>query len=350
MTMKIILGMPKSRDIYLQIKKNLEFYGFEVLYIDNFPDYIKYFKYQGLKEQWFSLVQKIFYRNFSYKTKLKEQLLLTNTEKLLFGKEYDYTLIIRPDLYPLKLLKLIKKYTKGKFIAYQWDGLRRMPCTKQTIELFDNFFVFDASDVNDKNYDDFQLTGITNFYFDMYHPKVIKHEKKIAYFVGTHVSERVVDIEYCAVELIKNDIDLKFIIPTSNLNKIGQYKHPQLITFGSEHAVSFSENIQTLNEIDIIVDFVNPLHHGLSFRVFEALYYQKKLITNNENIRQYEFYHPDNILIWHKDDLSRNIKDFLKKPYIPLDEKIVKKYGFGNWIKNILDLPHYEKIKLPFIN
>ena len=72
MTKTIILGMPKSRNIYLQIKKNLEFYGFEVLYIDNYPEYIKHFHYQSFKDYLYNLVQKLFFRNYLYKTKLKD--------------------------------------------------------------------------------------------------------------------------------------------------------------------------------------------------------------------------------------------------------------------------------------
>nr|WP_239326546.1 hypothetical protein [Snodgrassella gandavensis] len=343
----IILGMPKSRNIYQQIKKNLEFYDFEVLYIDNFPEYIKYFKYQSLKERLCSTMQKLLFKNFLYKVKLKEELLLSNSKALLAETKYDYAIVIRPDLYPVKLLQLMKEFTRKKFIAYQWDGLRRMPCSKQIINLFDEFYVFDAHDLVDKDFQDYELTGITNFYFDMYQPEPVRHASRIAYFVGTHVSERVADIEYCISELVKNNIQLRFIIPTSNQNKINQYQYPHLITFGEENAIDFSENMQILNEIDIIVDFVNPLHHGLSFRVFESLYYQKKLITNNKTICKYDFYHPDNILIWHKEDLSQKIQNFLAKPYKPVDSEIVKKYGFGNWIKNILDLSPYEKINLP---
>jgi hypothetical protein len=343
----IILGMPKSRNIYQQIQKNLEFYGFEVIYIDNYPEYIKYFKYQNLKERLYTVMQKLFFGNFSYKEELKEKLLLSNSRALLAEKKYDYAIIIRPDLYPVKLLQLLKEFTRKRFIAYQWDGLGRMPCTKETINLFDKFYIFDAYDLVDKNYQDYELTGITNFYFDMYQPEPVKHTGTIAYFVGTHVPERVANIEYCAGELVKNGIQLKFIIPTSNRKKINQYQHPHLITFGEENSINFLENIKILNEIDIIVDFVNPMHHGLSFRVFESLYYQKKLITNNEAICQYDFYHPDNILIWRKEDLSQKIQSFLVKPYQPIDNQIVKKYGFGNWIKNILDLSPYEKIKLP---
>ena len=298
MTKTIILGMPKSRNIYLQIKKNLEFYGFEVLYIDNYPEYIKHFHYQSFKDYLYNLVQKLFFRNYSYKTKLKEKLLLSNAEQALNKRNYEYAIIIRPDLYPISLLNLMKAHTKNEFIAYQWDGLRRMPCTKETINLFDKFYVFDSYDIVDNNYQNYKLEGITNFYFDMNKPQPIKHKGTIAYFVGT-----------------ENEID-------------------------------FSQNIEMLNEIDIIVDFVNPLHNGLSFRIFEALYYQKKLITNNVNVSNYDFYHPDNILIWHKDDLSQKIKEFLSKPFRPINPEIVKKYGFNNWIRNILNLPPYKKINL----
>ena len=50
----------------------------------------------------------------------------------------------------------------------------------------------------------------------------------------------------------------------------------------------------------------------------------------------YDFYHPNNILVWDENEDS-DLKDFMDKPYIPLEEKIIKKYSFSQWLKKITE-------------
>lgn len=87
-------------------------------------------------------------------------------------------------------------------------------------------------------------------------------------------------------------------------------------------------------------------HSGLSFRFFEGLYHEKKVITDNIFVKNYDFYHPDNIFITDYKKFD-GLKEFLEKPYFPVDQKIVSKYGFDNWIRYVLNLPNYEPINLP---
>jgi hypothetical protein len=49
----------------------------------------------------------------------------------------------------------------------------------------------------------------------------------------------------------------------------------------------------------------------------------------------YDFYHPNNILIWDGKNLD-TLKDFLDSPYVAVDTQIREKYSFGNWIRYIL--------------
>ncbi|MBP5204804.1 oligosaccharide biosynthesis protein Alg14, partial [Candidatus Saccharibacteria bacterium] len=58
----------------------------------------------------------------------------------------------------------------------------------------------------------------------------------------------------------------------------------------------------------------------------------KKLITDNSNIVDYNFYRPENIFIIGKDDPGR-LKDFISSPYKKINQKIVDYYEFENWIK-----------------
>ena len=110
--------------------------------------------------------------------------------------------------------------------------------------------------------------------------------------------------------------------------------------------VSFQDNILYSQQSSILADFVINVHKGLSFRVFEALGYQKKLITTNETVKFYDFYHPNNIFVYNGEN-NDELTEFLKLPYFDIDENIRQKYCFANWIRYVLDIPPYQNITLP---
>lgn len=96
-----------------------------------------------------------------------------------------------------------------------------------------------------------------------------------------------------------------------------------------------------------LVDFINGKHCGLSFRTFEAMGYDKKLITTNAEIIKYDFYNPNNIFVLNNDNLAK-LNEFLEKPYEPLPVEIKQKYSFTNWIRYVFDEKPYQEINLPF--
>ena len=92
-----------------------------------------------------------------------------------------------------------------------------------------------------------------------------------------------------------------------------------------------------INRSKIIIEIQRKEQIGLSFRVFEALGQRKKLITTNTDIVNYDFYHPQNILVI--DEAAINIpEDFVNSPYIPVSDKILDKYRLRNWTKKLFDL------------
>lgn len=93
------------------------------------------------------------------------------------------------------------------------------------------------------------------------------------------------------------------------------------------------ENLEFVKKSDVLLDFVDPRHAGLSIRFFEGMYYKKKVITDNKMVRNYDFYHPDNIFVL--DNNYEDIMEFLKIPYYEISEMIVKSYGFSNWIEMV---------------
>jgi hypothetical protein len=91
----------------------------------------------------------------------------------------------------------------------------------------------------------------------------------------------------------------------------------------------------------------DSVHSGLSFRTFEALGFNKKLITTNPIIKDYDFYDDQNIFFADETTDFSNINDFLNSDYKEIDPIIKNKYSFSNWIKYILEIDDNTPIEIP---
>lgn len=109
--------------------------------------------------------------------------------------------------------------------------------------------------------------------------------------------------------------------------------------FGKKYSFykSYEEVCQLIFESRSIIEVLQPGQDGVSLRTMESLFFQKKLITNNFSIIENEFYDPQNIFIYGKDNPSR-FREFLLTPYKRLNPDIVNQYKFENWLNRILNL------------
>ena len=71
---------------------------------------------------------------------------------------------------------------------------------------------------------------------------------------------------------------------------------------------------------------------GLTLRTLEALFFKKKLITNNRDIVNLQFYNANNIFVLGIDKLE-NLKIFMDKPYENIEQKVIDYYDFNEWLK-----------------
>ena len=70
-------------------------------------------------------------------------------------------------------------------------------------------------------------------------------------------------------------------------------------------------------------------------RSIEILGLQRKLITTNKDIQNYDFYNKNNIFILDRANPVMDM-DFFKAPYEKLNEKLYGKYSLENWILEVL--------------
>lgn len=100
-----------------------------------------------------------------------------------------------------------------------------------------------------------------------------------------------------------------------------------------ESGISYNEFLKRTLESECSVDIVQHGQAGITVRVLEALFYSKKLITNNLNVKNYPFYSSENIFIYGVDD-ERILDKFLKTPYKEIKDEIKERYTLDSWIKN----------------
>ncbi|MFP3594069.1 hypothetical protein [Chryseobacterium sp. SIMBA_038] len=320
---RFLLVMPDYSDFPKLFLDNLEKEGFDTYLI---TDKLPKFKYKSSESVKNFFVKNIL-RNKEYKQNLINRHNFEELNKSLskIDDELDYILVIRPDNFPISFVKNLKKKTK-KLIAYQWDGIEKFPEVKNYFNLFDTFFCFEKVE------SEYNIRSITNFYFDHLPPsqKSYNTEKPILYFVGLYWKSREEKIDKFIDQVSRFPVELSIFI---QYFKEPEQKNDKIKYI--QNRITFEENLEFVKNSDILLDFVDPLHNGLSIRFFEGMYYKKKVITDNIMVKNYDFYHPDNIFVVENDNY-KNIEQFLKAPYHELSEDIVKKYGFSNWIKEVI--------------
>lgn len=324
---KIILAITPDVKLYQCFKENLEHLGFHVFILS----YYKKFKYNSIKDRGINILRKVFLKDKTFKKKLVvSQNNIEILDAISNTPEADFSLTIRADLFHEESINKIINLAKKNY-AYQWDGLSRYPEVKKLIPLFDKFYVFDKKDLNieHKTY----LT--TNFYFDCYAELFNKKEFEYDFYTLCNYDERINKIISIFEILNNKGFKLKLVLYSKPKKHLEKYPY---ITFIQE-PISYYENLINVSKSRGLIDIIDStIHGGLSFRIFEALGYDKKLITTNENILNYDFYNENNMFYVNNNIDSLDFEDFLNNPLQNLDPSIKKKYSFTNWISTLLEI------------
>lgn len=318
---KIILAVPNHFGLPAIFKKNLEFLGFEVFLLP-IPERNKL----PFRDKIIHFSKKTFLKDKTHKSKiLAEQREKTQLDFLEnISQNVDFALVIRPDFISENILKLIK--CKANYsAAYQWDGMQRFPRVKNLIKYFDRFLVFDENDA--EKYP--ETVHTTNFYFD-YLPNDFQIKQDI-FFVGTFMKDRIEEIISLSEKFRGMKLKTNINVIYQKEKHISKYRNSNINFLKT--GMDFEDSIKNVQSSKIVLDFQNSIHNGLSFRTFEALGFGKKLITNNPLVKNYNFYHPNNIFVIENDNLV-GIEDFINSDFVPIPKGIVEGYSFISWVRN----------------
>lgn len=272
-------------------------------------------------------------QNFFKKVILKKNIKKIKMEKYVLDQltdlgNQDIILVIRPDCFTKETHLKIKKQS-NKYISYIYDSCARFPIDYLLSEpIFDRIYSFDKTDCQK-----FDFSFITNYIYLEKREIPISASKNNIIFIILSIDERFPFLNKFADYLAKNAIDFKFIVmgkrKPKNINSTIIY---------TKKPVFIDALITELENSDIFLDLIRKDHNGLSFRIFEALAMQKKIITTNKSISEYDFYNPNNILILDENSEIDINPNFFKTPYQPLSDAVYYKYTIENWVKTIFKL------------
>jgi hypothetical protein len=245
----------------------------------------------------------------------------------------DQILVINPELISKECHLEIQKHTL-KYIAYLYDSVKRNPVEHLLSEIFDEIYSFDKEDIAQYG---FKETTNYNYVDTSLYLTKNSIKNKVVYIAS--FDKRMAKLHGFSEQLKRLNISYCFIIAGKkamvyNLKKLFS-KKLQSLEF-SRKSINQKELHQLYLESDVIIDLVRDNQTGLSFRVFEAMAFEKKIITNNQNIKNYNFYNPKNILVIG--DHFEFEKSFFETPYEAIPSDIFKQYTLDSWVETIFEL------------
>ena len=231
----------------------------------------------------------------------------------------------------LVYLENFYKFKKKKL--YLWDDIGKIKNFFEYKDYFNEVYSFDRRDC--KN---FNLKYRPTFYSERL--KFLKKENEIKYifsFIGEY-SLRRSDLLKKIVQDYKKSFIYLYYSPYIYLLKYlfnKEYKMKD-IKFSKISRENYNNILQ---ESEIIIDLINSKQTGVTQRSLDAIFLEKKIITNNENIKLSPIYLENNVLVINEDqtkeEIISKVNTFLSTEYIKYPEEVIRYYSLDKWIEEL---------------
>ena len=283
--------------------------------------------YENFGERLTNFFSKVFLgKNLKYQK--RQRFVIEQLDKL--GHQ-DQILVLNADTFDHSTLEYMKKST-NRFITFLYDNLDRFP-VQDKLHFFDKIYSFD-----DKDIEKHEFERLTNYNYLPFLSQEKQNPSEDALYITSYDKKRIKQLEILSrkFEELRLKFDLYVIGKKSWKNQLMKPFSKNKIVF-TRKRINHENLPEFYKRTKVILDLMRENQYGLSFRVFEAMALEKKIITDNEKIKNYDFYNPNNILVLDK-DFSNITKDFFETPYQPLPEEIYKKYTLEKWVERVFNL------------
>lgn len=275
----------------------------------------------------------LFYRiqNFLSKTFQKRDLKRVFYARYIEGElkklsKQDLVLYIKADFIAPEFIPQLKSYSE-KSIAFFNDSSDRCPKIKKVHHLFDRSFSFEKKDCELLN-----MEFKTNFmYFD---EKEYEENQEFDYKVFNVSSwdKRSAVLNKIADFFSEKNITFLFYVFSKEKQRPSNFNAK--IEF-INRKISLEEIDKYIEKTECMLDISRNMQEGLTFRVFESLGKNKKLVTTNVDVVNYPFYNPQNIFVINP-ELVQIPDTFLNSNFEPMSKETIYPYTTAGWLETLL--------------
>lgn len=216
-----------------------------------------------------------------------------------------------------------KKYKNIKIVFWFWNIVKKNYIKKLDFikKNTDSICTFDKNDAQN-----FNLLHHNQFFWLKSIP-----EENILYdviFIGKN-KNRLEFLEEVYLKLKEMGVKTFFYVVKDSKNDRSNFINLK------DDPLPYVDILKLISKSKAILDINHSNQTGFTLRVLEALFFNKKLITNNFDIVNYDFFNKNNIHVIRKDTKLNN--NFFKSNYQKIDNIILEKYTFDYWLKKLVN-------------
>ena len=260
-------------------------------------------------------------------------------------KRYDYIFVIKGESLDEDVLDLLREaYPEAKRILYLWDSVENIRGCARWLEKYDRVLTFDPQDA--KEY------GIAHrpLFFGKEYESAPAENQQLEYdfsFIGTaHTCRPRIVNELGRNRLEKGRKYFSFLYLPHPLvfvyNKVLNRDYALVKKSDMSFAPMSAAEIKAVySKSKCILDVEHQKQRGLTMRTIELVGMQKKIITTNPMVKEYDFYNPANICVIDRQNPVVE-ESFWDLEYEPVPQEILDKYSIKAFVREIFDLKETE--------
>ncbi len=168
------------------------------------------------------------------------------------------------------------------------------------------------------------LSYVSDFYF-----KELRIKKKApvydVVFIGRDKGRSAL-IKQCASDFRELGLKSMIYIVRNRRYQLG---------IGYNKPIPYREIQAYLCETRSILEILQKGQSGSTLRLYESVFNEIKLLTNDNKIKESDLYNPQNIFIIGEQPIE-SVIDFLGTSFIPIEEDRLRYYDFDEWLERIV--------------
>lgn len=246
-----------------------------------------------------------------------------------FQEKIDYFLVVAGREFSKEFIQDLKKINPEiKCIIFLWDKIE-YSSLKNSINEFEYIFSFDRDDCKKYGYIfrpifyPFPIEEIKSFYERKY---------DLSYIGALRDMKRYLIVEKIYTYSTKKNLSYFIkLVYDKNFKNSSKFIR-EIIT---PNKISMKDNLEILKDSKVTIDIPFSKQTGLTIRVIQSLFLNIKIITTNQDIKNYDFYDENNILII--DENNNLSKKFFTEEYKPIEKNILIKYTTEGFLIDIFN-------------